>query len=326
MAINYEANEWKDGESGGTPITAARLNAMEAGILAACNGVDGFDGTVDLSSGVTGTLPIANGGTGNTTGNAASATRLATARTIRTNLASTSAASFDGTADVTPGVTGTLPVANGGTGATTASAALENLGGIGLRRTAHYAQVGSINTANQYVIVYVEDDNGTIRSLYATDSSFVLYSNNDSKAVWSIPVTSAERGLEAYPVGAVYISYVSTSPASLFGGTWTAITGRFPYFNAGTETGGSASHAHWQTVGKYADEGLYVTDGTLKNSTGSSGGDLSVTRTRASTSGATLALTSFDGSFQSSTVRQDQTYTDSTLPPYQTLYAWRRTA
>lgn len=49
-------------------------------------------------------------------GNAGSATKLATARTIRTNLASTSAASFNGTANVTPGVTGVLPVANGGTG------------------------------------------------------------------------------------------------------------------------------------------------------------------------------------------------------------------
>lgn len=49
-------------------------------------------------------------------GNAGSATKLATARTIQTNLASTSAASFDGTANITPGVTGVLPVANGGTG------------------------------------------------------------------------------------------------------------------------------------------------------------------------------------------------------------------
>lgn len=52
----------------------------------------------------------------NTTGSAAS---LTTARTFRTNLASTSTASFDGTANVTPGVTGTLPVSNGGTGAST---------------------------------------------------------------------------------------------------------------------------------------------------------------------------------------------------------------
>ena len=76
--------------------------------------------TDDITSG---TLPIARGGTGNTTGNAATATKLQTARTIRTNLASTSTASFDGTANVTPGVTGTLPIANGGTGNTTGNAA-----------------------------------------------------------------------------------------------------------------------------------------------------------------------------------------------------------
>ena len=62
------------------------------------------------------------------TGNAGSATKLATARTIQTNLGSTSSASFNGTANVTPGVTGTLPIANGGTGATTAAAALTKLG------------------------------------------------------------------------------------------------------------------------------------------------------------------------------------------------------
>ena len=32
---------------------------------------------------------------------------------------------------------------------------------------------------------------------------------------------------EIYPVGSVYISVNSTSPATLFGGTWTQITGRF---------------------------------------------------------------------------------------------------
>lgn len=51
------------------------------------------------------------------------ADKLTTARTIRTNLASTSAASFNGTANITPGVTGTLPIANGGTGGTTGYAA-----------------------------------------------------------------------------------------------------------------------------------------------------------------------------------------------------------
>ena len=48
-----------------------------------------------------------------------SAIKLKTARTIQTNLASTSTASFNGTANITPGVTGVLPVANGGTGLST---------------------------------------------------------------------------------------------------------------------------------------------------------------------------------------------------------------
>jgi hypothetical protein len=113
---------------------------------------------VSLSTQVTGTLPIANGGTGETSRQAAmdalagavtsgqylrgdgtdvvmsaiqagdvptlnqnttgSAATLTTARTIQTDLASTSSASFNGSSNITPGVTGTLSVANGGTGQT----------------------------------------------------------------------------------------------------------------------------------------------------------------------------------------------------------------
>lgn len=47
------------------------------------------------------------------------APKLQTARTIRTNLASTTAVNFDGSANVTPGVTGVLPISNGGTGSST---------------------------------------------------------------------------------------------------------------------------------------------------------------------------------------------------------------
>lgn len=57
----------------------------------------------------------------NITGNAASATKLATGRTIQTDLGSTSAPSFNGTANITPGVKGILPVARGGTGASALS-------------------------------------------------------------------------------------------------------------------------------------------------------------------------------------------------------------
>ena len=70
----------------------------------------------------------------NNTSNAASATKLQTARTIRTNLGSTSTASFDGTANITTGITGTLPVSHGGTGATSIGASLGRaLYNLGLR-------------------------------------------------------------------------------------------------------------------------------------------------------------------------------------------------
>ena len=71
----------------------------------------------DIASG---TLSVERGGTGNANGTVA---KLTTARTIRTNLASTSTASFDGSANISPGVTGTLPIGNGGTGNTTGQAA-----------------------------------------------------------------------------------------------------------------------------------------------------------------------------------------------------------
>lgn len=48
-----------------------------------------------------------------------------------------------------------------------------------------------------------------------------------------------------YPVNSVYISYSSTSPASLFGGTWSALpSGRFLRVGTGGSTGGSDTHAH----------------------------------------------------------------------------------
>ena len=62
------------------------------------------------------------------TGNAATADKLKTARTLQVSLASAAGASFDGSENVTDiGVSGTLGLGNGGTGATTANAAMVKL-------------------------------------------------------------------------------------------------------------------------------------------------------------------------------------------------------
>lgn len=58
--------------------------------------------------------------------------------------------------------------------------------------------------------------------------------------------TWAERLLDIYPIGSIYMSVNSTSPASLFGGTWEQLQDRFllaagSTYSAGS-TGGEATH------------------------------------------------------------------------------------
>lgn len=88
--------------------------------------VAGKTGAVTLVKGDVGLGSVDN--TADSAKVVASAAKWTTTRTIRTNLASTSTANIDGTANIVPGVTGTLAVGNGGTGATTAAAARTALG------------------------------------------------------------------------------------------------------------------------------------------------------------------------------------------------------
>lgn len=113
-----------------------------------------------------------------------------------------------------------------------------------------------------------------------------------------------------YPVGAVYISYVSTSPASLFGGTWTQITGRVLRAANDVSIGGSdthtmtiaemAAHSHW------GDDWACIASGEVVNAISGtwSNGNIKLQR----------------NGYQGSSTPY------STLPAYQDLYVWRRTA
>lgn len=118
--------------AGGGDVLAAGNNSFTGAntfqnLVTMVGGVVFTSGTTTLAwKNATQIVAIINAST--YTGNSATATKLATARTITANLASSTAGSFDGSANITVGVTGTLPIANGGTGATTAAAARTALG------------------------------------------------------------------------------------------------------------------------------------------------------------------------------------------------------
>lgn len=117
--------------------------------------------------------------------------------------------------------------------------------------------------------------------------------------------------LDSYPVGAVYISYEPTSPAELFGGTWIEMTGVFPYFDHGTEAGGSNTHT------MYIDE--MPKHRHVVNAGGSSGSYWCIS---AGNHEKGALGTNYTGGGSSI---DDYGVPFNIMPSYQSFYAWRRT-
>jgi len=215
------------------------------------------------------------------------------------------------------GVTGVLPVANGGTGVTTST-------GTGLAVLSTSPGFSGVPTAPTAVA-------GTNTSQIAT-TGFV------------------QAALQAlYPVGSIYINATNaTNPGTLLGfGTWTAFgAGRVPVgFNAGNplfdtaeETGGSAdaitvSHTHTATstvtdpghyhnMGNGSEGGLnayYGNAGSLGTGwrIGNSGGDGLDGLTKTNTTGISVATT---------VASTGSSGTNANYQPYITVYMWKRTA
>lgn len=114
-----------------------------------------------------------------------------------------------------------------------------------------------------------------------------------------------------YPVGSIYISVNSTSPETLFGGTWEQIKDTFllsagDTYSAGS-TGGEAEHTLTTNEIPSHSHSFQIASGTL-SSTGyakaNQGGTYSMLTTR--------------------TTGGDQPHNN--MPPYLTVYVWKRTA
>ena len=117
--------------------------------------------------------------------------------------------------------------------------------------------------------------------------------------------------LKAYPVGAYYISESATSPASLFGGTWTQVTGRFLRAANDTATGGSDTHT--LTTAQLPKNKVYSSANVNGNA-----GFSDALYTGAFTQGSEYAYLNltYIGGGQS----------HNNMPSYKDVYVWRRTA
>ena len=193
-----------------------------------------------------------------------SAIKLKNARTIQTNLASTSTASFDGTANITPGVTGVLPIANGGTGASDALSGYYNLAWRGTPTSLNDASsIGFYKISPSVTNTPYEGMWGACMLL--TDDAKTT--GNTSGSVWQMAFTTAStdlhlrcrtngttwQGWHKLLTSNNYTDYTVTKTGGGASGTWPiSISG-----NAATAT--TSSNSNWLNVNstlQYGASGL----------------------------------------------------------------------
>ena len=180
-----------------------------------------------------------------------------------------------------------------------------------------------------YITDILDENNNT---LYPTTKYNAVFDSNGS----TLPSDFSK--LEAHPVGSIYISVDSTSPASLFGGTWTQLKDRFllgcgdTYTNG--QTGGSEQHTHryginlacyYGEVGfEYAPSGVGVRNYTDQSNFTSAG--FSADGTCSPTMNVSTQAGSSGISGVNSYKSAGNVAYQSNMPPYLVIYMWKRTA
>lgn len=201
-----------------------------------------------------------------------------------------------------------LSIAQGGTGATSQANACRNLMAV---RTDSVTSTSKVSDA---IVSQKSDSNQPIRLQVngAAGSYLVYFTDEGTIGLWDVNEAKTVWGIRQYPVGAVYMSYSSTSPASLFGGSWSQISGRFLYCTTNTGTGGNNSHTltvsempshkHKTTINDKVTPWADVGDGSA-----------------------------FYGAYELPANGQETASTGggkahNNMPAYQGVYCWRRTA
>ena len=231
---------------------------------------------------------------------------------------------------------GALAIARGGTGSTSRKGAFDGLSFLGDNPVktvagdtvgawtslgsgyAWYSVAGQLSgQPSQYGFLVSYVRGGDVWQLWHPQSSGDLYVRSGNGSGWSHGWRKS--ALEAYPVGALYLSFSATSPASLFGGTWAQISGRFLRAASGTGTGGSdtCTLTGTQMPGHYHGV-VREQDGDwmgLWQSNVSEGGLWWIVSNGTPGANRGLKTTSVGGGGS-----------HNNMPAYQDVYAWRRTA
>ena len=137
--------------------------------------------------------------------------------------------------------------------------------------------------------------------------------------------------LGVYPVGSVYLSYNSTNPSTLFGGTWTRLKGGYIYGcveSSGTGNGTGTSTGSTTLSASQIPTFAFRT-GHIDNGDGAFNGITNVSHTFDTTTGlGSYGWEAAKGSTQPRSHKYEfgggQGHTH--IIPYIAVFAWRRTA